>query len=325
MKKISFLYSICFFLAFAGKVHANFPDKLDSAGETYTLEAFPTNADTFDPFEEILDIDDIDLCISLIERNTAPNTLVVFDMDETLGTARTRIAAGLDTADLNENYYVKNFQLSTDLLYIPTFLENVVEKIAENQGKAVDLLQLIRSGGKDIDPLSYTKKQAQELLKTKKSWNEVIDTIHAKGGKAIVLTASYGLDDSIARIKHDTLSNNGLQFDDCAGLYINPLKIPLHLIPDSNNYYHYDGVICSGTTSKGIVLKHFLDNYTENKFNKIIFIDNGKNHISSVKQTFQNSAKQTPQNAGYTLIAIRFTGVDEYLESLKPKNLPSPL
>jgi len=198
------------------------------------------------PYTKTVEVNTINSCIDFIEQNVSSGTLVVFDMDEVLGTTGN-----------GENYTHDNFQLSTD------------------------------------------------LLNAKKSWNEVIKTIHEKEGKAIVLTASGGLDLTVPLAKHAILKYFGLSFTNLVP-WDNPISIPMSSEPtfDSTSYYYYKGILCSGLNPKGMVLNHFLDTYARGLFEKVIFVDNSSTNITSMYYSLSEKINS---------LLIHFTAVDNLL------------
>jgi len=283
MKKINFLCALCFIsnifkaeYSYENTTSQNtagaFANTLtiESAAEySYENEIFQHTEETFANNRTIESAEDFDdVWDKILDEYIDEGTLVVFDMDEVLGTTGN-----------GENYTHDNFQLST------------------------------------------------ELLETKKSWNEVIDTIHKKGGKAIVLTASEeGSLLDAAEVKLGILQGKGLRFnyftlnldskkESCIDYQSDILRYEEER-DDQPNFCFLHYVICSGRYSKSNILKLFLDNCTlyndevtlGKKIKRIIFIDNDEGNISSM----QSVATQ------YQLISIHFTAIEKYLLKIFP-------
>lgn len=85
---------------------------------------------------------------------------------------------------------------------------------------------------------------------------------------------------------------------------------PAQKDPSALNPHLDQGVIFSGTTPKGELLKKILNN-SDRKFSKIIFVDDRKYNLDSIETNLANS--------GIELVSLRYGGADQYVRDFNPQ------
>ncbi|MBU4269532.1 DUF2608 domain-containing protein [Candidatus Dependentiae bacterium] len=236
------------FLATGTILFFNYNSKLKPTGKFQKLNSYSQVQDLFD--------------------NCTPNTLIIFDIDDTLITATDAFA--------NDLWHPWYFQIIAGIKY---------PKIIFNKEKIEWIASMVIQQSKryvfDPDVIKYIKQlQNQKCMVVALSF---------------MRSSSVGIIKNLPEWRANMLKDFGIDF---SGQFENAsfTKLPAY----KNSYpCLYKGILCTNKQSKGTTLGAFLDYYNLNP-DKIIFFDDRTDQLNSV---FNECKKRNIDFCGFQVLA----------------------